>query len=146
MLWNGTIETRPRAGFRALRDVDRLLSELEGFAWGPQDVFADRGPALTESEDAFTLVLEVPGAGEGDVDVTVHDRVLGVSVSRKGQAPEGFRALRTEREAGSLRHTLTLPPRVDAEKISARLESGVLTVTLPKIRPREPRQIPVSVA
>jgi HSP20 family protein len=145
MFWNGSIDTRPRAGLRAFRDMDRLFSELEGFAWNASEALVERGPALTEEDGAFVLVLEVPGAGEGDVDVQVHERVLTVTVSRKDAAPEGYRQLRREREPLRLRHTLALPPRVDVEKIGAKLENGVLTVTLPKVQAREPRKITVTV-
>ena len=76
----------------------------------------------------------------------VHDRVLTVSALRKDALPEGFRAVRRERDALRLRHTLTLSPRVDAEKIAAKLENGLLTLTLPKAKAAEPRKISVTVA
>ena len=145
MLWNGFLDTRPRAGLRAFRDMDRLLSELDGLAWDARGAVADRGPVLTEDEAAFALVLEVPGAGDGDVDVQVHERVLTVSVARKDGLPDGFRAVRREREELRLRHTLALPQRVDAEEISAKLENGLLTLTLPKVKAAEPRKISVTV-
>jgi len=51
---------------------------------------------------------------------------------------------RTERYIGKFRRSITLPTRVDANKVSAIYRDGILTVTLPKAEEAKPKQIPVS--
>jgi HSP20 family protein len=68
---------------------------------------------------------------------------LTISGERKSQTSNREKAERTERYIGRFRRSITLPTRVDANKIGATYRDGILTVTLPKAEEAKPRQIEV---
>jgi HSP20 family protein len=87
--------------------------------------------------------LEVPGLSEGDVSVSVEEDALVVRGERKVEVPEGYKVHLRERAPVAFTRKLPLPARVDADGVSAALENGVLTVTLPKTKEALPRSIAV---
>jgi len=104
-----------------LRDA---LAELDA-------VFAD----LLESDDAYRLVVDVPGATADTTDVRVENGMVHVEARREKDVPGGFTYRREERSL-FLDADLPLPPDATDEGATASLESGVLTVTLPKAASR----------
>ena len=140
----------------AAREADRLLAAVtradgragegrggEGRADAQENAWV---PAVdvVEREDAIRLAVEVPGVDPAALDVTVNDRVLTVSGERRLARPEGATAYRLERRYGRFARSLTLPRTVDAERIAARYEHGVLHLELPKRPEAQPRRIAVS--
>jgi HSP20 family protein len=101
---------------------------------------------LHESEKALTLEIELPGLEEKDVKVSLSDSLLVVSGEKRSEREEKKGQYHvTERSYGSFHRALPVPDSVDHDKVSAKLDKGVLTVTLPK-RPeaaRAAREIPV---
>jgi HSP20 family protein len=90
--------------------------------------------------------VEVPGIDEKDIDVRVENNVLTVHGERKfekEEKEENFR--RVERQYGSFTRTITLPSTVDAEKVQADYEKGILKIVLPKKAEAKPKQIKVNV-
>ena len=71
--------------------------------------------------------------------------MLTISGERKMETQEGDKAERSERYVGKFRRSITLPTRVDANKVSATYKDGILTVTLPKAEEAKPKQIQVNV-
>ena len=147
-----TVITRwdPFREFSTLQDrMNRLFRE----SYGPES----REESLTtstfappvdvyEDEHNVTLKIEVPGIDEKDIDVRVENNVLTVHGERKfekEEKEENFR--RVERQYGSFTRTFTLPTTVDAEKVSANYEKGILKITLPKKAEAKPKQIKVNV-
>ena len=128
-----------------LIEVDRLFDDVlthpstRQKGWIPS---AD----LYETSDEFRVELDLPGFDVADVNVTVERGMLTVT---------GVRALETEREGencharerrvGKFEHGFPLPDNVDAEKVRASLERGVLKVLLPKLAEAKPKQIEVTV-
>jgi HSP20 family protein len=101
---------------------------------------------LVETEDSFVLRADLPGLSEGDVAIELEDNVLTVSGERKAEheeKKEGF--YRMERSFGQFRRSLTLPEGVDAEKIAATFDKGVLEVRIPKPEERKPRRVAIQV-
>lgn len=83
-----------------------------------------------ENDGEYLLVADLPGVVQGGAEVTLdHDRLVLTAT--------GVRKFRRE---------LIVPPSVDAEKVSATMKAGVLTVHLPKRAPYQPRQIRVQSA
>jgi HSP20 family protein len=74
----------------------------------------------------------------------LHDGTLTISGERKRESNNGEAAQRTERYVGTFRRSISLPTRVDANKVSATYEDGILKVTLPKAEEAKPKQIQVS--
>jgi HSP20 family molecular chaperone IbpA len=93
----------------------------------PGAVFAD----LLESDEAYLLVMDLPGVSSETVDVEVVNNRLTIEGRREKDVPEGFRYAREERSV-FLDVDLPLPPDARQDGASARIESGVLEVRLPK--------------
>jgi len=99
-----------------------------------------------EDEHNITLKIEVPGIEEKDIDVRIENNTLTVHGERKfekEEKEENYR--RIERQYGSFTRTFTLPTTVDAEKVSANYDKGVLKIALAKKAEAKPKQIKVHV-
>lgn len=131
--------------------INRLLNDaLTGFDWQYRD---SAGAAwvppvdIFEESDVIRITAEVPGVKPEDVKISVEGNVLTIHGQKQQVAEEKTeRVHRYERTYGTFERTFTLPATVDAASIKARYESGVLTVTLPKVEQAKPRQIQVEVA
>jgi HSP20 family protein len=97
---------------------------------------------LHQDADGYTLEVEMPGVNKQGVEITVEDGKL--ILGGHGLAAGEFgRAVHRERKAGEYRRVFDLDPSIDATKISARIEQGLLTVHLPKAEAVKPRKITV---
>jgi HSP20 family protein len=96
-----------------------------------------------ETKQAFVVKAEVPGLAEKDVSVSVEDDAIVVRGGRKSELPEGYSVHLRERPPVAFTRKIPLPTRVDAEAVTATLNDGVLTITLPKAKDALPRQIAV---
>lgn len=99
---------------------------------------------LYDTGSSLTAVVQVPGMREEDLQVEVHGDALTISGERSARAPEGYRVHRTERGARKFSRSFGLPCRVDAEKTTAKLTNGILTITMEKHPDSQPKQIAVS--
>jgi HSP20 family protein len=106
-------------------------------AWMPPcDVFEDK--------EAVRIILEVPGVKPEDVRLSLENNMLTIRGEKKQVAEEkAERVHRYERSYGVFERSFALPSTVDADKIEARYDSGVLAVTLPKAERARPRQIEI---
>ncbi len=99
---------------------------------------------LEIEDDGFTLWVDLPGMQQDDVDVSVAGRTVSISGERPGEdTPEGARSLRQERPSGEFDLKVDLPDDVDPLAVVARLEDGVLRVSLPKYGEARGRNIEV---
>ena len=96
-----------------------------------------------ETEDALTVVMEVPGVAREAVEVEAKEDVLRVQARIDPAKYAGLEPVYTEYNVGHWARAFTLSERVDRERIEARLEDGVLTLTLPKTAEARPRRIEV---
>ena len=129
-----------------MRDFDALFRELTQPV--RRQAPRERVPAadITESESGVTLRLDIPGVEAKDIQVKVENDVLSVQAERKAEKqPEGVTVHRQERGFGVFARTFALPETVDASKVEARYENGVLTLTLPRREESKPRVIEVKV-
>lgn len=99
---------------------------------------------VAEKDDAFIIKASVPGVLAEDVEITLTDNVLTIKGEMKEdkEINEQSYHLR-ERRSGSFMRSVTLPTAVDADKIEAVNENGVLTLTLPKAEAVKPKKIEV---
>ena len=104
-------------------------------------------PAVDVHEDAqkIVLVVDLPGIDQKDVEINVEDNVLTLKGERKPEKVEGEAFRRYERAYGVFTRTFTLPRTVAADKVTAEMKAGVLTLTLPKRAEAQPRQIKINV-
>lgn len=138
-----------------LRDeVDQLFDYAFGRLLGShengrnQQMLEGWGPAvnLYDDKDSLTIQAELPGMKKDDIQINLQDGFLSISGERKQEQKfENAETYRSERFLGRFHRTISLPSEVDAEKIKASYNDGVLTVTLPKSEKAKPKQIPVSV-
>ena len=105
-------------------------------------------PALNVVEDGDSIVIEaeVPGLKSGDVEVSFESGELTLKGEKKFEAKENAPVHRRERVYGAFTRTLTLPWEIAADKITAEMKDGVLTVVLPKAEVAKPRKVAVKVA
>jgi len=96
-----------------------------------------------ELPEILQLELEVPGVKNDQIDLAVAENELTISVQRPESTNEGATYHRRERSVGNFQRVVPLPVLVDAERVTADLHDGVLTVTLPKAESAKPRKIQV---
>ena len=96
-----------------------------------------------ETEDALTVVMEMPGVAREAVEIELKDDVLRVQARIDPSKYEGMEPVYTEYNVGHWMRSFALSDRVDREQIGAQLEDGVLTLTLPKAADARPRRIAI---
>ena len=133
-----------------LRDELDSLFEMPFWSnFGRQSqLFSGWSPALDlyQNNDNVIARVELPGMRKEDIEISLQDGTLTISGERKSESGEGEKAERSERYVGKFRRSVTLPARVDANKVSATYKDGILTVTMPKAEDAKPRQIQINVA
>ena len=100
---------------------------------------------ITEDENSFKLLADIPGVNPEDIEVSMENGVLTVKGERKTEdktEKENFR--RVERQYGSFYRRFTLPETANADKIEAHSDHGVLKIIIPKQEVAQPRRISVS--
>jgi HSP20 family protein len=96
------------------------------------------------TDEAFVVLLDVPGIREQDLSVRTEDGKLVVSAQREVEHKvEREQWVRRERAVGQFTRTFTLPDGADPDLITAQLDHGVLEVRIPHAPERQPRQIVV---
>ena len=138
----------PFREFSTLQDrLNRLYRDSFG---GREEALSNTGFAppvdVYEDEHNITLKIEVPGIDEKDIDVRLENHTLTVHGERKfekEEKEENYR--RVERQYGSFTRSFTLPNTVDAEKVSANYDKGILKIKLAKKAEAKPKQIKVNV-
>jgi HSP20 family protein len=98
---------------------------------------------IYETDDALTVVMEIPGVEKKDVEVNVENDVLRVEGRIDFTKYEGLEPLYTEYNVGHFARSFTLSNRIDQQQIAAQLEDGVLTLTLKKAKEAMPRKIAI---
>ena len=104
------------------------------------------GPALNVIEDDNRLFVEaeLPGVALSDIEITVADNTLTISGSRTLSNLDDANALRQERGDFVFERSLALPTQVEVDAVEARMNNGVLRVTLPKVVESRTRRIAVT--
>jgi HSP20 family protein len=149
--------------FDPFRDLDRFTAGLFGGRQGLRVVPMD----LHKESDHYILDADLPGVDPGSIDIEVDGQLLTIRAQRtlRGQAraggqdrqdgadnqdrPErqdGVNWLTQERPAGSFMRQLNLGDGIDAERITANYENGVLSVTIPVSEKAKPRKVEVGSA
>lgn len=99
---------------------------------------------VLEGEQDYRIVTDLPGVRNEDLDISLEDDVLTIKAERNLEVPEGYNPRRRELHTkATFRRSFTLGHEVDTENIGARLDSGILTITLPKSEKAVPRRIQV---
>ena len=124
----------------AVRDKKELVTKEEKTVPGRYYVpYAD----IFETEDALSIVMEMPGVAKENLTVALENDVLRVEGRIDFGKYDGMEPLYTEYNVGHYSRAFTLSNKIDPEKISAQLSDGVLTLALPKAKRAQPRQIAI---
>ena len=138
--------------FRELATVqdrmNRLFQDTYGTEGREEDLTGNFVPAVDiyEDEHNVTVKMEVPGIDQKDIDVRLENNTLTVRGERKfdkDEKEENFH--RIERRYGSFYRSFTLPNTLDAEKVQADYDNGVLKIKLAKKAEAKPKQIKVNI-
>lgn len=109
---------------------------------------------IQETEEGYRLVAELPGLTKDDINITLENNVLRLTGERKfekdvqegqkeGQKQkQGYH--RIERAYGTFVRAFTLPSQVSHDKVEAKFENGLLTITVPKAELAKPRRIAIA--
>jgi HSP20 family protein len=98
---------------------------------------------IFETEDALTMVLEMPGVDRDNIEVSVENGVLTVEGKINFGKYEGLQPVYSEYNIGPYRRTFRISSRIDQDKIRAEMRDGVITLVLPKAEEAKPRRIEV---
>ena len=98
---------------------------------------------IFETEDALTLVLEMPGVDRENIDLNVENGVLTVEGRIDFNKYEGLQPVYSEYNVGPYRRSFRISGMIDQDKITAELSDGVITVVLPKAERAKPRRIAI---
>ena len=102
---------------------------------------------INESDQAYTLVADVPGVGDDNLDISAEKNVLTIEGKREfDRAETEQKARRVERIAGEFTRRFTLPDNADIDNISANKKDGVLIVEIPKKAKEAAKQIAITVS
>ena len=126
-------------------DIDRVFAEmLRG--WPRAEMRGKAGfPALNvlETESAVIVEAELPGVRQEDLDIQFQGKELTLKGRRPAEPGDDVTVRRQERGSGEFTRIVQLAVPIDTERVTASLEEGVLTVTLPKVVSEIPKKIPI---
>jgi HSP20 family protein len=136
----------------AQRDFDSILGRLVGgHMFGDGNYLAPFGVDVREDKDHLYVEAELPGFKKDEVDINLENQNLTISAehresndsknTEKAEKPEW---LLRERRYTRFQRSFTLPPTVDSQSVVAKLNDGILTVTLNKREESKPRRITVA--
>jgi HSP20 family protein len=97
---------------------------------------------VLENTNGYTLEVEMPGVGKENLEMWLENNELTI-VGRRSLSVEGT-PLHRESRSENFRRSFELDPSIDANKISAKIEQGVVILTLPKAEEVKPRKIAVA--
>ena len=125
---------------RAQDEMNRLLGGLRlprSTDFPPVNVWA--------GADGTTVMTQVPGVNPDELDITVHQDTVTLRGKRDAEPQDADTIVhRQERPLGPFTRTIVLPFRVDADKVSARFDRGLLTLELPRPEADKPHQIRIA--
>ena len=138
--------SRSAARWDPLRELDELYERMNSLWQSGLSGALDHWSPLAdveETDDAYTVELDLPGVTRDDVDIQLDDRRLTVSGDIEEKERKGILHRRTRR-VGRFHFSVSLPGDVDADNVSARLHDGVLTVHVPKSAQSKLRRIAIT--
>ena len=134
----------PLAGLEDLyQRMGQLMSGAFDGGWQPMGQSWAPLADLSETQDAYLAEVELPRVARDDISVELAGQELVISGEFTGTGKEG-RALRRGRRSGRSGYRVLLPGQAEADKVTAALADGVLTVTVPKSEAGRPRRIQVT--
>jgi HSP20 family protein len=98
---------------------------------------------IFETDDALTMLLEMPGVDRENIEISVENGVLTVEGKINFSKYEGLQPVYSEYNIGPFRRTFRISSGIDQDKIKAEMQDGVITLVLPMAEQAKPRRIDV---
>jgi HSP20 family protein len=98
---------------------------------------------LTERPEGYELKVVVPGIGKGDADLHMEGKTLTLKTHAKHQNPAGFKLVTEEFEWVNYAMSVEIPEMADPTTLSAKIENGILTVSMKKRPETQPKKIDI---
>ena len=99
---------------------------------------------IYETKEGYLLEAEMPGVAKDGVEITLEESELTMLGRRSDLPPQGAEPVLRETHPLNYRRVFELDPTIDTSKISAKVEQGILTLTLPKAEKVKPRKIEIA--
>ena len=136
---------------RSAEELERLRKEMRRLFENPRGTSSQEPRAgvfplinVTQDRDHLYIRAELPGITADALSITVTDNNLAIAGQRTLPTEEAKASYhRRERAAGAFSRTLSLPPGVAIENVSARYIDGILTIVVPKAETAKPTQIKI---
>ena len=132
--------------FEALhRDFDSMLGRMFAGREAEGNWMAPYGVDIREDSDHIYVEAELPGYKKDEVEITLENQTLTIAAERKSEVKpkDGEQTLLQERRYSRFLRSFTLPPTVNESKVDAKLQDGILKITLDKREETKPRKITV---
>ena len=123
--------------------MNTLTRETRESDRGQAEQFMTPPSSVTEIADGYMLEIEMPGVKKDGLDISFENNELTITGRRSLPRVEGT-LIHRESRPENFRRVFELDPSIDAEKISAKIDQGLVTLTLPKAEHVKPRRITVS--
>jgi HSP20 family protein len=123
--------------------MNTLVRENRDSELRQNEHFVAPAASIIEDDDGYMLQVEMPGVNKDGLEISVDNNALTIIGRRSLPAVEGTLIHRESRRE-NYRRAFELDPSIDADKISAKIDQGVMTLTLPKAEQVKPRKIKVS--
>lgn len=134
--------TEPEELFETMRrEMDRVFSEFRrgfevapiGAPWGRGLMELSPRTDFAEDDQAYEVTVEVPGLEEKDIEVSIGSGLLTIKGEKKAEREDRKQGYHlAERSYGTFQRTLSVPPNVALDRIEAKVQNGVLRLTMPK--------------
>jgi HSP20 family protein len=126
--------------FDPFRELDRFAEQLAAGARTPRPFPMD----AFRRGDEFVVCFDLPGMDPGTIDLTVEQNVLTIKAERRFERRESDEVIAAERSYGTFTRQLFLGDTLDAERLQASYETGVLTLRIPVAENAKPRKVPIT--
>jgi len=123
--------------------MNTLTRETRESNRGEAEQFITPPASVTEISDGYMLEIEMPGVKKDGLEISVENNELTIIGRRSLPAMEGT-LIHRESRPENFRRAFEIDPSIDANKISAKIDQGLVTLTLPKVEHVKPRKITVS--
>jgi HSP20 family protein len=131
---------------RSAFDLSRSFDRLFDTAFGAESALRSPSLDVAESEAGYTVSIDLPGVAKDDVKITIDGRRVNVAAQaqRDEVKKDSERVIYRERSSQSFARSFTLPEEVDQDASQAKLDSGVLSLTLAKKRAAATKHLPIN--
>ena len=123
--------------------MNNLTRDNNGRTAREGEQFITPPASVSETADGYLLELEMPGVNKDGLEISIENNELSIIGRRSNPAIDGTLVHRESR-AQDYRRSFEIDPSIDSGKIAARMNQGVVTLTLPKAEEVKPRKITVS--